>query len=714
MAILTDQDKQFIQNLKSKGYSKEDAFTALTKVKQAKGDKTFTFGERFMQNLKAAPAAIFGENSLTGQTIGKIPLLKNVSKAIEEGSSSAIAGVEQAGTGVKDIATSFQAPTLSEGVTQASKGVAEVIGGGLGTAFAAPVAAAENLPIVGGAIEKVFGGISEGVNTVATAVGDSIGETPEEKEALRLHINNLVTLLGVKYGPKAAESVVETLKPYATKTLEGVKADFPNATQTVSNLGDKFQEGFQRGQEGGFKEITGGGIAPKLSQKLIASTDKIDPTKTVKFEQMTKVKPAQWLQERGIVAAPEEAVAQLTDYWKSSKDAVDTTLAKVEGRFQDKSVSKILEDQKKYFSNTADRANLNLTKKRIETLESEGLTLSEINSIKRLYESTEKLGYAKDLNSSTKVARSTNLDSDIREFLIDTAEQRGFKNIRELNKETQAAKFLADEIYKKMQKQESNNVLGLTDQIMAMGGVIHPSAWAALGLKKIILGETGKTYLAKLLSPEATKGIPAPTTKLVELKSKQKKLQESQSSNATQTNMNPNIESTNPISPTISEPTGKSNFNKAGTAENANLKNPAKSGIIEGMETPKENYSYRIQHQITDGVPANNITNLSEIVKEHKAKNGYLTNYDLSDLKKLEKMQGNPDMEIKIYRASPVEELNNGDWVTTSKVYASDIKKQNGGKVYEYTVKAKELLYPKKIDELPSLARFSAFKYIQQ
>ena len=249
---------------------------------------------------------------------------------------------------------------------------------------------------------------------------------------------------------------------------------------------------------------------------------------------------------------------------------------------------------------------------------------------------------------------------------------------------------------------------------MAMGGVIHPSAWAALGLKKIILGETGKTYLAKLLSPEATKGIPAPTTKLVELKSKQKKLQESQSSNATQTNMNPNIESTNPISPTISEPTGKSNFNKAGTAENANLKNPAKSGIIEGMETPKENYSYRIQHQITDGVPANNITNLSEIVKEHKAKNGYLTNYDLSDLKKLEKMQGNPDMEIKIYRASPVEELNNGDWVTTSKVYASDIKKQNGGKVYEYTVKAKELLYPKKIDELPSLARFSAFKYIQQ
>lgn len=131
-----------------------------------------------------------------------------------------------------------------------------------------------------------------------------------------------------------------------------------------------------------------------------------------------------------------------------------------------------------------------------------------------------------------------------------------------------------------------------------------------------------------------------------------------------------------------------------------------------GEAYPEIVKNYRIGHQITEGTPANDLTNLDGIIKEHKIKNGYLTNYDLADLSKLKKLQGNPDANVKIYRASPKNELNSGDWVTTSKTYANDIKKQNGGKVYEYTIKAKDLIYPTNLDELPSLARFSAFKYV--
>jgi hypothetical protein len=129
--------------------------------------------------------------------------------------------------------------------------------------------------------------------------------------------------------------------------------------------------------------------------------------------------------------------------------------------------------------------------------------------------------------------------------------------------------------------------------------------------------------------------------------------------------------------------------------------------------TTEKPTDYRIQHQIssTNSRQASSLSNLDDIVKEAKVKYGYLTKYDLTDLNKLRNMQGNPDMEVKIYRASPVNELNSGDWVTTSKTYATDIKKQNGGKVFEYTVKASDLLYPNDLDELPSLARFSAFKY---
>ena len=125
---------------------------------------------------------------------------------------------------------------------------------------------------------------------------------------------------------------------------------------------------------------------------------------------------------------------------------------------------------------------------------------------------------------------------------------------------------------------------------------------------------------------------------------------------------------------------------------------------------------YRIDHQIdvANSTPASDIKNIDEITSEAKKKYGYLTKYDISDLRKLRKMIGNPDMEVKIYRASPKNELNSGDWVTTSKTYADDIKSQNGGKVYSHTVKASELLYPNNLDELPSLARFSAFKYQQK
>lgn len=127
-------------------------------------------------------------------------------------------------------------------------------------------------------------------------------------------------------------------------------------------------------------------------------------------------------------------------------------------------------------------------------------------------------------------------------------------------------------------------------------------------------------------------------------------------------------------------------------------------------EAPK--HEYRGAHQLSEGEPASSLTDLDEIVKQLKVRNGYLTNYDLTDLKKLKTMQGKPDMEVKIYRAAPKNELNSGDWVTTSHVYASDIKKQNGGQIHTFTVKASELHYPTDLRELPSLARFSAFKYI--
>ena len=59
------------------------------------------------------------------------------------------------------------------------------------------------------------------------------------------------------------------------------------------------------------------------------------------------------------------------------------------------------------------------------------------------------------------------------------------------------------------------------------------------------------------------------------------------------------------------------------------------------------------------------------------------------------------------------KELNDGDWVTFDKIYATDIKNQNGGKVFTYKVKVKDLLSPKDFEQLPSVARFSSFQYLK-
>ncbi len=121
---------------------------------------------------------------------------------------------------------------------------------------------------------------------------------------------------------------------------------------------------------------------------------------------------------------------------------------------------------------------------------------------------------------------------------------------------------------------------------------------------------------------------------------------------------------------------------------------------------------YRSAHQLSlsDSITADKI-DIPSLKEAIRTRNGYLNNYNLSDLKKLEKLKNNPDADIKIFRASPKNELNDGDWITTDKTYANDIKRQNGGKVYEYTVKVKDLRFPKDVETLPSLSMASTFSY---
>lgn len=129
-----------------------------------------------------------------------------------------------------------------------------------------------------------------------------------------------------------------------------------------------------------------------------------------------------------------------------------------------------------------------------------------------------------------------------------------------------------------------------------------------------------------------------------------------------------------------------------------------------GEDKTAYDISYRGSHQIEN---AKSITelNLDDIKNKVIEIDGYLTNQAQSDLKKLQKILNNPNDTVKIYRATPVNELNSGDWVTTDKSYAQNVANNNGGKVYTYEVKASDLYYPDNVRELPSLHRLSSFQY---
>lgn len=64
---------------------------------------------------------------------------------------------------------------------------------------------------------------------------------------------------------------------------------------------------------------------------------------------------------------------------------------------------------------------------------------------------------------------------------------------------------------------------------------------------------------------------------------------------------------------------------------------------------------------------------------------------DLESISVLKKIKGNPEAYVTIYRASPKEGFNYGDWITLSKKYAQQHAEGNNFKVFSQKAKAKDI-----------------------
>lgn len=202
------------------------------------------------------------------------------------------------------------------------------------------------------------------------------------------------------------------------------------------------------------------------------------------FQKMTGTSQGQWMNERWLIVGWEEAIEKLGDYFLDSKKKVDDAMGTIQGNYKNDMLDLMLEDSVRFAKDT-----LNEGLERVSELQQKAkeiwLTMSEINEVKRFYEQNNKFTYGKDITAGEKSIRATNIDNAVREWQIKTAEENGFDNLREMNKETQASKFLLDKLVKNENGRLGNNYFTLTDYITGVGATVNPSMLTVLVGKKI-------------------------------------------------------------------------------------------------------------------------------------------------------------------------------------------------------------------------------------
>lgn len=116
------------------------------------------------------------------------------------------------------------------------------------------------------------------------------------------------------------------------------------------------------------------------------------------------------------------------------------------------------------------------------------------------------------------------------------------------------------------------------------------------------------------------------------------------------------------------------------------------------MNSVADNEDYRINHRPSEdyGSASDFERNMADIFEHPEWYLDMTEPYNIESLNALRKVRNNPEGKLKIYRATPGDEINPGDWVTPSKKYAKEHLERslNGkGKILEMTVKAKDVLF---------------------
>lgn len=310
------------------------------------------------------------------------------------------------------------------------------------------------------------------------------------------------------------------LKFAGTEALAGGLGAFGESTQNAVDNATTVKEGLGNIAKdtaiGTGIGVLGGGLlggASKLpsairkitpqSETIMNRVARLTPSDAKNFERLAGKSHGKYLEETGNFGRPDEIVSNEVAKFSQSLKDVDYALEQLPGTYKPKEVIDVinpLEDKLIRVQSPEAERVVQLKNK----LNTTGLDMSEINEIKRLHEKNVKLAYNK-LNNADVVELATNLDNRLREWQVKQADTLGFDNIREMNKQTQLSRFIADKLGGQLIGKSGLDGMNLTDWIMVSG--VDPTAVGGLITKKFFSDPGIQAKIANYLS-KAEKSLP--------------------------------------------------------------------------------------------------------------------------------------------------------------------------------------------------------------
>lgn len=430
-----------------------------------------------------SPASSTGVSDLAPEESGLQERLADVGLSAKEDITSAIKGEGEfegqtpIRRGVEATAEAFSVPVrggfelLPEKVRSGIKKVGEVIKKGF---------------------DKVTGKVSE------TELFSEIGRLEAEG-----HINPETTpgFYSLKEALGAASATGEiTGDILGTQGVVGVTSKATKALGKIAQQSQKVLSGIKTTGSKGIQEATSKALNPNDIMQRVA---RISKSKQANFQKTSGESVGEYLVNRGIFGNIDEITKQLYRRFTKSKNTADEAIAKLEGTYKPTPVgtvlNELLENEVKVSSPGATSKDFGRVRELFNKYSKEGLTMTEINEVKRLFERNVKLDFLKE-NNPKGVTRANNLDSAIRKWQFDQASKLGLKNLPEINKETRLARQLLDDLGKEYAGSAGNNAITLTDWVILAGG--DPTAVGGFLAKKALSSKGVQSFFAKKLSGE--------------------------------------------------------------------------------------------------------------------------------------------------------------------------------------------------------------------